>query len=396
MMKKKCLLLCYTDLANDPRVIKHFEALKDDYNIITAGTSPIGSEREFVKIEEYSLWENLNNNMQKHRITSMLFFFPLKVSNFLRFKIFKSFYFLRYWNIKRTYDLLKLFGKGDIDLIVANDLNTLPLAVALARKNTKLLYDAHEYHTEEYGERAFWVTYNRPLVQFLYQRYIRRADACITVGENIAKRYENDYDKPFSVIYNTPSYLSIPPTLAQDAVIKLVYSGMYGKNRNLDEVIKALEYLPSNYELHLLVTNADEDFKKLIENSPDRKRITVHKAVPVREVAAFLNGFDIGVHLMGAVNFNNDNALPNKYFQYIQARLVTAFGPLSEISIFTKQHQTGVICEGYKASDLAKAVLKLSREDINRIKENNNNNAKMFCEENEINKLKLIYEQVMA
>ncbi len=395
-MKKTCLLICYTNLAGDPRVMKHFEALKDEYEIITAGVLPIGHEKKFIKITEYSFWDHFNNLAVRNMVLKVLFFIPLRVSNFLRFKLFRSFYFLRYWNIRRIYDLLRLYGSGSVDLIIANDLNTLPLAAAIARKKSKVLYDAHEYHAEEYAERKFWVQYNKPLVNYLYRRYIKRTNGCITVGANIARRYEKDYNRPFAVIYNTPPYLDLKPVKTNPENINLVYSGMYGPNRNVNEVIKAMDELPEQYQLNLLITNVTPELKGLVEASAARKRITLHKAVPLNDVAKFINRFDIGVHLMASANFNNDNALPNKYFQYIQARVATAFGPLSEIQLFTREHRTGVICEGYTGTDLAKTLKALSADEINRIKEDNDRNSKQFCEENEIVKLKQVYEQVMA
>ena len=45
---------------------------------------------------------------------------------------------------KRNFNLLKTSEK--IDVIIANDLDTLPIAVKLKEKNTSLIFDAHEYY----------------------------------------------------------------------------------------------------------------------------------------------------------------------------------------------------------------------------------------------------------
>lgn len=393
-MKKKCLLICYTNLAGDPRVVKHFEALKDTYEVTTAGVSPLGAEAYFIQIKEINFWDNFSNAVDKKPWLKILFYLIVRGANFLRFKVFSRFYFLRYWNVKRISDYMKIKSKGNFDLIVGNDINTLPLIVSLSGVDTKVVYDAHEYHAEEYGERQFWVKYNQPLVHYLYNKYIHKIDKCITVGENIARRYEADYQKTFEVIYNTPPYSEVKFSQVNPADIKLVYSGMFGLNRNIDQVIKAMDFLPSNYTLHLLITNVTEDLHRMINKSGAVKRIQLHKAVALNDVAGYLSQFDLGVHLMASVNFNNDNALPNKYFQYVQARLVTVFGPLKEIELFTRNNGTGLICKGYSAVDLADAIKQLSPEDINRIKENNNRNAELFCEQKEVLKLKKIYEQI--
>ena len=273
MKKKRCLLICYTNLAADPRVIKHFEALKENFDVITAGIAPIGQEKIFIKIKEYNFWDQFNKLSDKNGFLRVLFFVFVGLSNFLRFKVFCRLYFLRYWNIKRIIDFIKLSQLKNIDLIVANDLNTLPLAATLAKKNSVLVYDAHEYHAEEYAERQFWVSYNRPLIKYLYNRYISRVNTCITVGENIAKLYEKDYNKPFAVIYNTTPYSEVVLSKVHSGKIKMVYSGMFGRNRNVDEVIKSLDYLPANYELNLLITNVTDELRHMVNNSASKERI---------------------------------------------------------------------------------------------------------------------------
>lgn len=388
------MLLSYTDLAMDPRVIKHFEALKDNYHVYTAGNSPIGREAGFTEIREHDALEIFSNRLSASAAKRPVNKLMLKLLNFFRFKVMRPMYYQRYWNNVRRSDLRKLKKAGQFDLVVCNDLNTLPLGAALLKKNGKLLYDAHEYHAEEYAESPFWVHYNKPLVQYLYRRYIAKADTCITVGENIAKRYQDDYQKKFSVIYNSPAYRDLPVREATLSRIKLVHTGMYGKNRNIGELFKAMEILPINYELNLLITNPNDELRQLIDSSPARQRIILHPAVPVADVAKVINQYDIGVHLMASVNFNNDNALPNKYFQYMQARLVTVFGPLSEIKEFTNRHETGIILKGFTSHDLAEGISELTVEEINRIKKKNDENSRVFCEENEVKKLKEIYKYI--
>lgn len=394
-MKRSCLLVCYTDLAKDPRVIKHFRALEGHFDVYTVGLSSIGAEKDFVQISNFSVWDSLVKYSEGSKLGGILLFFPIRVGNFLRFRVFSRFYFLRYWTIGRLIDFAKMQRFKDVDLIVANDINTLPLAVALAGKKTKLVYDAHEYHSEEQAERKFWVHYNRPLIKYLYSRYIFRTDMCLTVGENIAKRYELDYGRRFEVILNASPYYDIKTIQVDQKKIKLIYSGLYGPNRNVDQIIYAMDQLPERFELHLLVTNQQESLKAIIASSASKTRIFLHQAVALKEVVPYLSQFDIGVHLMAPLNYNNENALPNKYFQYIQARLVTVFGPLKEIKQLTEKHNTGFISPGFQAADLVDVLSKVTSEEIRAIKKNNEHNAKQFCEENEIVKLKEIYKHVM-
>jgi hypothetical protein len=394
-MPKKCLLICYSDLAKDPRVLKHQKALIEaGFEVITAGVTPTGTESDFVSVHQFDFTEWLNNASKKNEFTKLTLSLFARVFNFYKYKIFKSHYFLRYWNARRVFDLLKLKKFGKLDLIIANDIETLPIAVSLASGKISVLYDAHEFHEEQYADKQFWVNYYKPLVVYLNKRYIPKANFSITVGENIALEFERLYKTRFEVILNSPPYANLKAAKAEENKIKIVHAGAYVSNRKIDDLIFMMDFLPDIYELHFLLTCGDEVLNKLKEKAKRFTNIFFHDAVEVYEVPAFLNKFDIGVALIPATTFNYDHAMPNKFFQYIQARLVTAFGPLKQITVFTEKHKTGVISEEFTAKSMAEAIKKLSTKEIDQIKENNEINAKEFCEENETLKLVNIYKQL--
>jgi hypothetical protein len=393
-MKPKCLIICYTNLGKDPRVIKHFEALKDTYEVYTAGISPIGSEKKFVSIREYNMWEILNNEVSQNRYLYIIFLL-LKPINFFRFKVINKLHWLRYWNLRRIIDYFRLLFLRDIELIVCNDINTLPLAASIKSKGATLVYDAHEFHPEEYGENNFWVKHTKPYIIYLYQRYLKFIDKSITVGDAIAKQYKKEYNLDCAVVLNAPPLFENYQAISINTqTINIVYSGMFGPNRNFEELFKMIDCLPHQYHLHLLVTNANDKLMGMINQSPSKSRIFIHPPVKLNDVVTFLSRFDIGVHLMPSSNFNNDNALPNKYFQYVQARLVTAFGPLSEVTRYTQKYKTGIIAEKFEGESVAKAILDLSNEEIQSFKIANNTNSKLFNEALEVNKLKEIYTSI--
>ena len=56
------------------------------------------------------------------------------------------------------------------------------------------------------------------------------------------------------------------------------------------------------------------------------------------------------------MNFNNRWALPNKFFDYVQARLGVIIGPSPEMARVLTEHGFGAVAAGFTAADLA-AVL---------------------------------------
>src|SRR5439155_14231579 len=91
----------------------------------------------------------------------------------------------------------KLIREQPFDVYHAHDLNTLPVAAALARSTRgRLVYDSHELYSEistlSFTERHVWRVVER--------RLIKRANAVITVCESIAGELTTRYRVPKPMI----------------------------------------------------------------------------------------------------------------------------------------------------------------------------------------------------
>jgi hypothetical protein len=86
--------------------------------------------------------------------------------------------------------------------------------------------------------------------------------------------------------------------------------------------------------------------------------------VPYDELIATLNGYDVGVHLLRPVNFNNRWALPNKIFDYVQARLGVIVGPSPEMERLVAGFGLGAVTKGFDAVDLVAVLDGLTPDDV--------------------------------
>lgn len=124
---KKVLILSQSIIKSDARVLKHIHFLsKAGFTVY-----PVGLE----KVEEY---RNPGIFVKLYRI----------VRRFL----FK----------KSAYDEMTANFHPDIpeiayDIVIANDFNTLPIAIDCCRKyNAKLVYDTHEHATRQFDGTFKW------------------------------------------------------------------------------------------------------------------------------------------------------------------------------------------------------------------------------------------------
>ncbi|MGC3948657.1 MAG: hypothetical protein QM762_29850 [Chryseolinea sp.] len=77
-----------------------------------------------------------------------------------------------------------------------------------------------------------------------------------------------------------------------------------------------------------------------------------------------VNSYDIGVFLLPPINFNYENTLPNKLFDFIQGRLGVAIGPTPEMAEIVNQYKNGVVANDFTPIALADKLAPLTATDI--------------------------------
>ena len=173
---------------------------------------------------------------------------------------------------------------------------------------------------------------------------------------------------------------------------------MASKERGIEKMIEIMEYLDSRFTLDLmLVKTADEEYYKNLEIQVSQvKNTRIIPIVPFEEIIPFTSQYDIGFYILQPTNFNGYNALPNKFFEFIQARLAIAIGPSPEMAKLVQQYNLGIISKDFTPKSMAESLNKLTKEEILQYKENSNKAAKILNAQNEGEKLLKIVEEVLG
>jgi hypothetical protein len=371
---KTVLVFSYTDLSRDPRVNRQIRFLRSSYRVVAAGIADCMIEGvEYVPLD-------------------------LQPMNFLKKSLFASrllgrLYERVYWSQQRAQEALrKLRGIG-ADLVLCNDIETLPVAIRIAG-GAKVMFDAHEYAPLEYEDNLLFRVFLQEYRKYLCRRYIPRVDCMTTVCEPIASRYRFDTGVSPAIITNAPDYEDLEPiALKADADrIRLVHHGGAMKARKLDKTLEVMEHLGDRYELSLLLISMKDGYlEHLKERADGRENIRFLPPVPMRELPGSLNRFDIGLFLLEPSNFNYRFALPNKLFEFIQARLAVAIGPSSEMARVVRECGCGVVAEDFAPHSVARAIESMTLEDINECKRRSHSVAGRFSSEtNRVRLLELV------
>lgn len=305
----------------------------------------------------------------------------------------KGFLFYFEYNLRLFFYLLK----SKVDVLVANDLDTLPanfLASKIKRK--PLVYDSHEYFTEVpelIGRpfvRAIWTGLEKLLVP--------RVDAAYTVCDSIAEVYHDLYRVDFKVVRNLPvcSETETPSaeiTERKESAKIILYQGALNLGRGIEAAIRAMQYL-EGAELWLAGDgDLTSELKQMVAELKLEPKVKFLGRLPLHQLHEVTRRADLGISLEEDLGLNYRFALPNKLFDYIQAGVPVLVSNLPEMRHIVELYQIGAIAETHQRKELAELMKTALFDQEKRLmwKQNLPLAASELCWENEENVLIEIY-----
>ncbi|WP_300764029.1 hypothetical protein [Helicobacter sp. UBA3407] len=180
--------------------------------------------------------------------------------------------------------------------------------------------------------------------------------------------------------------------------IRIIHHGYASLDRKIEGMIETMDYVDSRFHLDLmLVPNYQREyFNKLQAMVEKRKNVRILPPVSFEEIIPFSTQYDIGIFLCPPTTFNLEKCLPNKFFEFIQARLAIAIGPSPEMARLVQEYNLGIIAKDFSAKEMAKSLNALTKEQILQYKENANQTAKILNAEKEGEKLLGVLEEVLG
>ncbi|MCU1416323.1 MAG: hypothetical protein JWP32_497, partial [Schumannella sp.] len=216
------------------------------------------------------------------------------------------------------------------DLIVANEARALPLAFAIAGDSVPVWGDMHEWAPEERTHVLSWRLLVAPFMTWVCATYLPRCAAVTTVGSAIATLYHDRFGVRTEVVRNSLAPQDLAPSPLQPGRIRLVHSGAAVPGRNIEALIDGALAADERFTLDLFLVRGGDGgayWKKLRALAAGSPRITFHDAVAPHELPGTLNAFDVGVYSVPIITTNHRYMLPNKFFDFVQARLAIVFSP---------------------------------------------------------------------
>lgn len=343
-MKLRLLIFSFSPIERDARVLKQVRAFADEYEVTTCGYGGSPDPRvEHLQIPDDAI-----------KIHSKLL---------LLLKRHKR----QYWESVQVCEAQKLLKGRQFDLILADDLDTVPLALSLAPRYG-VHADIHEYWPGLHDESLVWRLSIGAYNSWLCKTYLPQARSMSTVSRGLIAEYRRKFGLESELVMNAAPFQDREPTPTQSPM-RIVHSGAALRNRSIHTMVEAMDGLEGQATLDLFLTPNDlsylDELKTLVES---RSNVTLNEPVPYAELADTLAGFDVGVHILPPIGFNNRNALPNKLFDFVQARLAVVVGPTPEMAEFVRRYKCGAVAPGFEAQDLTAVLKRLDPSEADSLK----------------------------
>lgn len=274
-------------------------------------------------------------------------------------------------------------------LIVVENLPLLPLAFRI-KGNAKILFDAREYYPKQREHSLYFRLFERPERTRLCRTYLPKCDQVITVSPGLAAKYKQEFGISPTVVMSVPQYHEGSPRKTDPGHIKMVYHGGASPNRRLENMIEIVKLLDDRFTMDFYLTGSPSHIADLKACAKGVSRVRFHKPVPFAQIIPMLTNYDIGLYLLQPTGFNVTYNLPNKFFEFIQARLMVAIGPSPDMADIVRHYNCGVVADSFSIRVMADSLSRLNVEQIHMAKENSHLAAKELCFEKEQGKLQEI------
>ena len=358
------LCLSFSDLTRDPRVRRQIRLLQQLGDVTAAGYVGVGLEGiRFVDVA----------SPKKRLFRSLATAFRLKLRRFESY----------YWKINCVQRAMTALRGRTFDLVVGNDADTWPLALAL-RGSGRVLFDAHEFAPREFEDIWWWRVFMLPARDYLCRKYLGKADQVVTVCQGIADEMHRCYGVRPQVVMNAAPYRPLWSRPAPAGPIRMIHHGLALRSRKIENMIEAMDHLDERFELDLMLLGEDTRYLDSLRSlARARPRVRFRPPVPADRIPEETRNYDIGLFLLEPTNFNYLHALPNKFFEFVQARLAIAIGPSPEMARLVRKHDLGVVADDFSPAALARALNPLTPELISRYQANADRAAPVLCWEHE-------------
>jgi glycosyltransferase involved in cell wall biosynthesis len=365
-MKKKILIIVKSEIEKSPRSKRFLDfCLKNELQV-----SLVSSGDEHLNLNINQNFHTSNNETTKvlRGIVKILkLLFNIKFIQIFLNKIL--------FNLSEIESILK---QNEYDYLYFADIDYLPTIIN-NRNKAIVLFDAREYYPLQFENNINFRRFEKVEYTRILKNYLSKCDIVFTVSVGLAEAYRLNFSTSVKVVYSSPYFKQIHFRKILNNKIKFLYHGMANRNRKIENFFELLKLIKFECELHLYLVGDKEYINELKNNNISNHKIKFHDPVKLGDIVEMASNYDIGLCYFEPATFNLKHCLPNKFFEYIQARIIVASGPSPDMAKILEKYSCGVVSKEFTIQSLADSINSLSLNDLNDLKKNSMHAASVLC-----------------
>lgn len=252
-------------------------------------------------------------------------------------------------------------------VVIAGDLFSLPPAIINKLRHSgksgpvRLVYDSKELYEELPSlkrKRSSFLFWN-----LIEKSSIRYVDSVFTVNKSIADILRAKWHLPVTIVMNVPDRSAPPDCPKSSEKIILAFSGGLQPGRGLEKLITLMTLLPEPYELRFIGDGMlRQELANLAMSLKLDKRVHFTGRVKNEEVVDELSRTHLGIYLMENAGLCHYLALPNKFFQFISARLPVIVPKFPEMERIVDKYGIGAAVDPENLQETARKVMEFTTD----------------------------------
>lgn len=319
---------------------------------------------------------------------------PLKERSFRQHRIRcffnKGFLFYAEYNTRLFFYLLAQKTDG----ICSIDLDTIIPGLLVSQwKGIPRIYDAHEFFTELKEVQT------RPRVQrfwrWVEKKAVPRFHHGYTVGEGLAQEFSKRYNRCYAVIRNLPVLKELEEGKAPEPF--LLYQGAVNEGRAFEYLIPAMKNVP-----YPLVVCGDGNFmhqlKTLISEHGVEDKVQLKGMLLPEQLWEIAPRASLGMGLAEREGLNQFLALPNKFFDYMQAGVPQVAMNYPEYRKINEVDEVAVLVDTLDPTEISQTINSLMQDQqrLHRLRQHCLAARKKYCWQEEEKKLLHFYQKIFT
>lgn len=355
------LIVSFSNISADSRVLRQISALSHDFTVHTVGYGPVppGSTTHLQVPSSHSLLT---------KIVGLLLLLTR------RFDLF----FKRWFNNHLVNPFIVQLNPA---VTILNDVTAWPIASTLT-PGTSIL-DAHEYSLMELSDQLIWSLFLKPFKTWCAS-HASLAAYNFSVEQHLCTLWSQFSGRPFLLLPNSSSYA--PPLVHSHSTssnIRVLHHGVAHPSRRIEHMIEAIYLAGPTFQGTFLLNGSDRRYLQRLRQLSSSLSSKILPPIPQEDLISYGSSFDLAILSIYPSNLNYKYCLPNKLFQFIQSRLPIVCGPTPSISKLVQQYEIGVVAADFTPASLAKALKTVTPASLSTMRANLEIAAADLCWEND-------------